>query len=385
MVSRRAFAYLLLAFCCCLVGMISASVPENALPDSSGDAPLPATIPGAVAIVKRFQKKQLPATPASTSDSPGQGLTEDPLHCTLNSFTSGTENPVVAATSVVMHDPILTEPSSEWPSPVQGPDSPEPIALASADIFQEPDCIPEAFCVSDAEDTVSIVDQVAFPHHGDQTFADLSEKSFGEGFQSEVPNTDLSWSQVHSDELHSVVSGAERPALPYLQVSQPTTSAFSPLRRGPLFAASVEVIQSLDSSSGVGPRPPPKARPPALKHYTSRPKSLRVHSIRGVCARGLSPRLLLFGLRPLLFQDNPRLGLGLRSEAVMLLILRRYPDNLPLNKGRFLRLCPHALPRDLGFLCSRSLHPHLVRVVACQLSEVGRSRMLLLSRGPRRP
>ncbi|CAE7365802.1 unnamed protein product, partial [Symbiodinium microadriaticum] len=46
-------------------------------------------------------------------------------------------------------------------------------------------------------------------------------------------------------------------------------------------------------------------------------------------------------------QDNPRLGLGLRSEAVMLLILRR----------------------DLGFLCSRSLHPHLVRVVACQLSE----------------
>ena len=178
MVARQAVAPFLLAFCYSLVGMASASVPENALPESSGDAPLPVTIPGAVAIVKRFQKKPLPATPASTSDSPGQGLAEDPLHCTLNSFTSGTENPVVAANSVVMQDQILTDPSSEWPSPVQGPDSPEPTALDSTDGFQATPCVPDAFCLSDVEDAVSIVDQADFPQHGEHTFSALSEQSF---------------------------------------------------------------------------------------------------------------------------------------------------------------------------------------------------------------
>ena len=196
----------------------------------------------------------------------------------------------MAATSVVMHDQMLTDPSSEWPSPVQGPDSPEPTALDSTDGFQETACVPDAFCLSDVEDEVSIVDQAAFPQHGERTFSALSEQSFEEGLQSAEPNTDLSWSQVHSDELHSVVSGAERPALPYLQVSQPTTSSFSPLRRGPLFAESVEVMQSSDSLPGVEPRPPPKARPPALKHYTSRPKSLHLHLSRGsLCARPKPP------------------------------------------------------------------------------------------------
>ena len=290
MVARRAVALLLLAFCCSLFGMASASVPENALPDSGGDAPLPATISGAVAIVKRFQKKQLPSTPASTSDSPGQGLAEDPLHCTLDTFTSGTENPVVAATSVVRHDQILTEPSSEWPSPVHGPDSPEPIALASIEGFPETASFPDAFCLSDVEDEVSIIDQADFPRLGEHTFSAQSEHSFEEGLHSAEPNTDMSWSQVHSDELHSIVSGVERPALPYLQVSQPTTSSFSPLRRGPLFAESVEVVHSLASCSGMVPRPPPKARPLALKHYTARPKSLHAHSSReSLCARPKPP------------------------------------------------------------------------------------------------
>ena len=286
MVARRAVALLLLAFCYSFVYMASASVPENALPDSSGDAPPPATITGAVAIVKRFQKRPVTAAPASISDSPGQVMTEDPLHSTLNSFTSGTDNPVVAATLSVTPEPTLAEPASDWPSPVQGLDSPEPIALISADGFQEPDCIPESFCLSEVEDAVSIVDQAEFPSHGDTTFSALSEHSFDEGLTSDLPNTDLSWSQVHSDELPSTVSVDERPALPCFQVSQPTASSFSPLRRGPLFADSVEVVQSLDSISGVGPRPPPKARPPALKHYTSRPKSLHVHSLReSLCAR----------------------------------------------------------------------------------------------------
>ena len=120
MVARRAVAFLLSALCYSLFRMASASVPVNALPDSSGDAPLPATIPGAVAIVKRFQKKPLPAAIASTSDSPGQGSAEDPLHCTLNTFTSGTENPLVAATSAVLHDEMLAEPSSERPTPTRG-------------------------------------------------------------------------------------------------------------------------------------------------------------------------------------------------------------------------------------------------------------------------
>ena len=129
MVARRAVALLLLAFCYSFVYMASASVPENALPDSPGDAPPPATITGAVAIVKRFQKRPVTAAPASTSDSHGQSMAEDPLHSTLNSFTSGTDNPIVAETLSVTPDQTLTEPSSEWPSPVQGPDSPEPICI----------------------------------------------------------------------------------------------------------------------------------------------------------------------------------------------------------------------------------------------------------------
>ena len=52
MVARRAVALLLLAFCYSFVYMASASVPENALPDSPGDAPPPATITG----VQRVQR-----------------------------------------------------------------------------------------------------------------------------------------------------------------------------------------------------------------------------------------------------------------------------------------------------------------------------------------
>ena len=138
-------------------------------------------------------------------------------------------------------------------------------------VFQATPCVPDAFCSSDVEDAVSIVDQADFPQHGEHTFSALSEQSFDEGLHSAEPHTDLSWSQVHSDELHSVVSGAERPALPYLQVSQPTTSSFSPLRRGPLFAESVEVMQSLDHVSGAGASATTQGETPSFEalHFTT--------------------------------------------------------------------------------------------------------------------
>ena len=266
---------------CILLQPILHSMPENTLPDPSGD-------PGAVAMVKRFQKKQLPPAIASISDSPGQGLAEDPLHCILDTFASGSDNPLVgAATSEDVPDPTATEPSSEWPSPLPGPASPEPTPLECTAVDQEAAPVSDAFCLSDGDDDASIVDQAALTQHGEPPLSAMSEQSWVEGLPSAEQSTDLSWSHVHSDELHSVVRSTERPALPYLQVSQPATSAFSPLRRGPLFAESFEALQSSSLVPSVEPRPQPKARPPALKHYTSRrPKSLHLHSSKdSSCSR----------------------------------------------------------------------------------------------------
>ena len=143
MVSRRASAVFFSAFCGSLFGMVSSSVPENTLPGPSGDVSSPMTIPGAVAIVKRFQKKPLPTI---TQESPGQGSAEDPLHCALENFASGTDNPMAAATSDILHSPELLEPSSEWPSPLPGPASTEPTDMDSAGVVQETVPISDAFC-----------------------------------------------------------------------------------------------------------------------------------------------------------------------------------------------------------------------------------------------
>ena len=156
MVSRCAVAFLLSAFCYSLFRMASASVPENALPDPSGDASLHVTIPGAVAIVKRFQKNPLPTIPSQ--ESPGQFSAEDPIHCALDAFASGTDNPLVADTSAVFHAPESMEPSPECPSALPGTDSPEPTSLVSAAVTHESEQLVDASVFSDVEEDVSIVD-----------------------------------------------------------------------------------------------------------------------------------------------------------------------------------------------------------------------------------
>ena len=246
-------------------------------------------MPGAVAIVKRFQKKPLPTAITSTSDSPGQGSAEDPLHCTLDTFTSGSDNPLVAATSEAVHDPTVAEPSSEWPSPLPGPDSPEPTPLECAEVFQEAAPVSDAFCLSDGDDDVSIVDQAALTQHGEPAPSAMSEQCWEEGLHSAEPNTDLSWSHVRSDELHSVVSGTERPALPYLQASQPTTFAFSPLRRGPLFAESTlfagTVLLCIWSSLRFGDG----------QHLHLQDLYIDADSVRGVAYRTKTKKYMPFG------------------------------------------------------------------------------------------
>ena len=94
---------------------------------------------------------------------------------------------------------------------------------------------------------MSIVDQAASPQPCEPAFSALSEQPMEEGLPSALPATDSSWSHVHSAELLSTDSGTERHTLPCLQDSQPTTYPFSPLRRGPLFADTLEA--PLQSSS----------------------------------------------------------------------------------------------------------------------------------------
>ena len=114
-----------------------------------------------------------------------------------------------------------------------------------------------------------------------------SEPPLDEEWPSAQLDTDASWSEVHSGELISLHSGADRLARPCFQDSQPSTLSFSPLRRGPLFTEHLEAsLRPPGTLQCGGPRPAPKARPSAWKHHTSRPKSLHVRSSRdSLCSR----------------------------------------------------------------------------------------------------
>ena len=265
--------------------MASASVPENTLPEPSGDASLHMTIPGAVAVVKRFQKKPLPTLPSQ--ESLGQGSAEDPIHCALDTFTSGTENPVVADTSVIFHAPEGMEHSSECLSALPGPDSPELTTPVIAAAVQEAEQLVDASIILDGDDDVSIVDSTNLPQNCNTDLSVHLEPPVEEEWPPTQLVSDSSWSEVHSGELFSLNSGADRTALPYLQDSQTSALSFSPLRRGPLFTEHLEAPLPSSSPFHSGElRPQPKARPLGVKPFTSRPKSLHVHSSRdSSCSR----------------------------------------------------------------------------------------------------
>ena len=305
MVSRLAVATLLFAFYCGFLCMASASAPENTLPDSSGDATSHMTTSGAVAVVKRFQKKTLPTPPLQ--ESPSQVSAQDPIHCALDTFTSGTENPVVADTSVNFPAPEGMSHSSECLSALPGSDSPELTTPVSAAAIPDAEHFGNASVISDGEEDVSVVHSASLPQHCNTGLLVHSEPPVEEEWPSTQLVSDSSWSEVHSGELFSLNSGDNRTALPYLQDSQPSASSFSPLRRGPLFAEYLEAPFSSSSSlHSAVPRPPPKSRPLCVKPVTSRPQSLHVHSSRDSSCSKPRPSPPALRASSLATSGNPR-------------------------------------------------------------------------------
>ena len=257
MVSRRAVSAILAAFCTCIARQMSADSPESF-----------SSSPSSTIVVKRFQKRNLPVAPSQAT--PGQESTDDPLqHALSSSFAAGSDIPVSA--------PIL--------SPAH--DSPEPNTLDSAEALHEAVQLVDASVIADGDDHVSIVDPAFLPQQHETDLSVHSEPPLEEEWPLAQLATNSSWSNVHSGELFSVNTGTDRTALPYLQDSQPSTLSFSPLRRGPLFTETLEApLQSSSPLQSVGPRPALKARPSAWKQYTSRPKSLHLHSSRdSICSR----------------------------------------------------------------------------------------------------
>ena len=106
MVSRQVLAVILAAF-----GAISGPLMSDRAASPEGASSSPAS----AIVVKRFKKKPLPVV--ASQESPGQVSAEGPLHCALDQFASGTDNPIVGPPLEVVHspEPALVEPSADVP------------------------------------------------------------------------------------------------------------------------------------------------------------------------------------------------------------------------------------------------------------------------------